>query len=106
MQVPLSRNAQELYDSIMKDIETDLMLSELPKLAEKYKNESEEETAKRGQRYFMALKKCADIFRETMDKSEEDAANLNEFAIGLLKEFSEKHDAGHLSSLEEQILQQ
>lgn len=55
--------ADELYDSIMKDIEPDLLTSNLSKLEEQYKDESEEERAIRMLRYDAANKE----FNERLD---------------------------------------
>ncbi|MBM3227241.1 hypothetical protein FJZ27_00010 [Candidatus Peribacteria bacterium] len=42
---------QELYDSIMRGIEPELCSDTIPHLAEKYKDESKEDRAKRVERY-------------------------------------------------------
>jgi hypothetical protein len=55
--------ADELYDSIMKDIEPDLVTSNLRKLEEQYKDESAEEKTIRMLRYDAANEE----FNERLD---------------------------------------
>lgn len=49
--------AEEVYDMVMGEIETDLMLANIPLLEETYKSETPEQHESRMQRYAVAYKK-------------------------------------------------
>ena len=58
-QIPAS--GQQLYDEIMAKIEPELTTTQLPSLAEKYKNETPEQAKARAERYskaFLAYEKA------------------------------------------------
>lgn len=64
---------EEIYDTIMGQIEPELTTSQMPLLDEKYKSESAEEGAKRKQRYAKAFQAYDEKFRDYRREIEQQA---------------------------------
>ena len=67
---PKVLTGRELYDAVMLHIEPELVSSQAPLLAEKYKNESPADRAERMKRYELAFERCdqaCDEYLKTLD---------------------------------------
>ncbi|MDD5103526.1 MAG: hypothetical protein PHX93_03955 [Candidatus Peribacteraceae bacterium] len=53
--IPAKRTGREIYDSIMREIEPELLSAELPFLEERYQHDTPEQQKKRAERYIKAM---------------------------------------------------
>ena len=60
--------AKQLYDVVMRDIEPDLLSYNLPKLAEFYADETEQQHKRRMQRYQKAYEQFTEAWRAFLTK--------------------------------------
>ncbi len=93
----------ELYDSIMKDIEPELLSDNLPLLKEKYANETPEERAARAARYSVAY---AEYDKRFMKNCEDWNAQLHTYKRDALHQTEHKlksKEAAELESIESSL---
>ena len=101
LQIP--KGANEFYDSIMVDIEPDLVLGELPKLKEKYKDESPKSLKERGMRYYEAFQKFNEMLKVKTLELDDKAHELHSFVIGALENLSKGQDDEDCNQIETHI---
>ena len=97
-------NTQELgtqiYDSIMQEIEPELMSTVIPTLEEKYQNETPEEAKVRKARYDKAFAEYDKRYAAYMTKVEGQVKNLRKQALKQAEQNSRQEDESQLNSLE------
>lgn len=96
--------AEELYDTIMQQVEPELMRANLPTLDDPYQGESDVERKKRYERYseaFAEFEKRKDTY---MTKRREDLDEYYKNRMEQIEAASQKKDAAVLARLEANFL--
>lgn len=102
---PQITGGKEVYDKIMKEIEPDLVSSVMDTLDEKYAGETEEEKAKRMQRYAAAFVEYEKQYQEYMVNKK---GEMKAFGRNMNKAIEEDNTSGEadvLQDLESQFSQ-
>ncbi len=92
--------AEQLYDTLMSEIEPDLMLATLPTLDAKYVGESEADRAVRMKRYEAAYAKFDAEFEKFMADVQEEVRVSRREALKAKEEQDRQSDQPALASLE------
>lgn len=101
--IQIPQDAKVLYDSIMVGIEPDLLTSELPKLTERYRNESIEDLKARGRRYFQAFQKFKEALTTKLSELGKQADTLNSYIRETLEHLSVEQDGENLEHIQTAI---
>ena len=92
--------ADQVYDRIMKDIEPELLTVSNPTLAEKYKDETPEESQARAERYQKAYAEYDKKYEAYMLEFDGMVRGLQHEAVGVVEGESKKGDDDALATLE------
>lgn len=92
--------AEQLYDTLMAEIEPDLLLASLPSLDAKYAGETEAEHALRMKRYDDAYARFDKEFASFMDNVQEEVRVSRRAALKEREEQDRQSDQTALTSLE------
>jgi|TARA_Y100000031_G_scaffold137498_1_gene162498 hypothetical protein len=101
LQIP--QDAKELYNSIMVEIEPDLVTDELPKLSEKYQNESVENLKARGKRYYQAFQTFKKALASKAHELDGKADALDDFVMEALEHLSREQDNEDCNHIEQYL---
>ena len=100
---PVIPTAAEIYDAIMKDIEPELLSTNLSKLAEQNKDESPEENAQRRERYVKAMVQFEAQYAIYLAEQKQAISAYRRTAIASLEQKSQAKEADTLTDLEAAI---
>lgn len=103
VQLPPITGGDELYDSIMSQIEPDLVTAMIPLLEEKYKSETPEQNKMRMERYQKAFEKYKEEFAKYSQNWD---SQLNAFQRSTMQDVENddrKDEGGDLSGIESAI---
>lgn len=103
MIIPQIQDGKEVYDKIMREIESDLCSDAIDTIDEKYPNETKEENAARMERYKKALIKFQEEYEKYRVKRD---TEIRSFGKGLMKsveEHASKDEKDTMSDLESAI---
>lgn len=96
---PKIKSGREIYDSIMGQIEPELVSAEIPKLKEKYSNETTEQKSARGERYRKAFIKYYEMFEIYVADMREKIRRYQRNAMKTVEEISQWEDSSALDNL-------
>ncbi len=88
--IPAKRTGREIYDSIMREIEPELLSAALPGLEEKYKGDTPAQAKERAERYIRAMEEYEKRYEQYRHDQE---ANTRTFKIDAIH-FVEQAAAG------------
>ncbi|OIO54360.1 hypothetical protein AUJ46_03420 [Candidatus Peregrinibacteria bacterium CG1_02_54_53] len=88
--IPAKRTGAEIYNSIMREIEPELTLDQIPLMKEKYKDETPEKKKERGERYAKAMEEYERRYAQYMQKQD---AKVRSFKIGAIHFAEDKASA-------------
>ena len=98
-----SQAIPDLYRVIMHELEPDLLIENLPLLAQKYGDESATDCAKRKERYATAFAECFARIDVVMAQMKEDSHAFKAHVIDLCRVKENAFSADMLLSLEDSI---
>lgn len=93
-------SGEEIYDSIMAQIEPELTTAQLPLLKEKYKSETPEQAKARAERYQKAFKTYDSIYQEFVIEVDTKAHEYRKSALQSAEREESAKEAASLSGLE------
>lgn len=98
---PVIPSAEEVYDSIMQNIEPELTTASIPTLEKKYANETEEERAQRTKRYQKAYAEYDKAYAEYERNLDRQVADYKKDAMKTAEKKSRAEEAELLKQLEQ-----
>jgi hypothetical protein len=98
--IPVIPSGQEIYDSIMAEIEPELTSAERPRLREKYRNEAPEQSRERAKRYRAAFAEYKKRFTASMQALQTKVREYKREAMSTVENRTKSKEANALSSLE------
>lgn len=101
MDRPTLPSAQEIYDSLMKDIEPELLTANIASLKEKYAGESDAERKQRMQRYQRAYKAYDKAYVAYIQNLKTSVNGYRKDALRSVEKRSQARDADLLLRLEQ-----
>ena len=90
-----------VYDALMGQIDPELVTSEIPKLTEKYKDETTKQRETRGERYQEAYKQYESMLTEFVVGLKEHTNTQRRKALASAEAESRKAEEGELQKMEE-----
>lgn len=93
-------SGEEIYDSIMAEIEPELTTPQLPLLKEKYKDETAEQAKARAERYQKAFKLYDSIYQNFVIEVDTKAREYRRSALQSAEREESAKEAASLSGLE------
>jgi RPA family protein len=96
-------SGKEIYDSIMQQIEPELVSVMLPTLKEKYKNETAEEKTKRKDRYNKAFAKYHEMYTAYMADLDARIHRYHKEAMRSIEDFTRRGEDRALEELETSV---
>jgi phage tail tube protein FII len=100
---PVIPTGKELYDLIMKDIEPELLSSELPHLVEKYGNETDDQKLARLQRYARAFARFDEAYETYMTHMRQQVKEYRTQAFRFAESSERTDESTMLSSIEHEF---
>ena len=79
--IPAKRTGREIYDSIMREIEPELLSTELPNLDEMYKDDTPAQAKERAERYIRAMEEYEKRYAQYRQDQE---AHTRAFKLGAI----------------------
>jgi len=101
---PVIPSGQEIFDSIMKDIEQDLISTNVNTLEEKYGTEPEDQKKARLEKYKLAFAEYDKRYKEYMDKLTKDVAEYTKYEVKKIEAKNKKKEQDILADLEASIM--
>jgi len=98
-----SEEVAQLYRRIMRELEPDLLLENIPALGTKYPDESGEETAQRKDRYSTAFTECFRRIDAVLAQMKQDSHVFKAHVLDLCRKKDDASSAGVLHSIENSI---
>jgi hypothetical protein len=98
--IPVTQTPEEIYDAIMVSIEPELTSTQLPLIAEKYKDETAEEKQMRGMRYQKAFQAYEVKFSEYQGALQAAARNFQVHAMKSVEKDDRIKEESELSTIE------
>ena len=100
---PTILSGSEIYDHIMSQIEPELTIAELPRIAERTKGETPEQRQERAQRYTQAFETYDERFRAYSAEWNQDFQRYRRFSFHALEEFTKGIGQTHLDTIVQSI---
>lgn len=98
---PLPRNGTELYDSIMRMVEPELISSEIPKVRERLTKEGPEQAKEHAKRYMEAFRKFNQIMKQSEKTMHQEIKDFTRTAYASLEQISLSFDHDRMEEIEE-----
>lgn len=100
---PAIMDGNEVYDMIMAEIEPDLTTANLPTLAERYKDETDEQKEERAERYKAAFIEYKKRYAEYKEQMTQDVQSYGRNLMRSVEARSTASDESELGELESAI---
>lgn len=100
---PPFRSGEEIFDSIMREIEPDLVSHPSPPLEEKYKDETPEQKVERGKRYEKAFQEYDVRYKAYLAEQQSKVHTFKRDTLRFFEADAGKDDAANLQSLESKL---
>jgi hypothetical protein len=98
--IPPPKSGEEVYDSIMSQIELELTTEVYPTLEAKYKDETPQQKKERGERYAKAMEEYERQYKEYMLREEGDVRAFKRSAFRAVEDQVGGDDRAKLQNLE------
>lgn len=103
-QAPVVPSGRDIYDAIMKNIEPELLSSELPLLKQKYGDEAGDVKAKRMARYAKAFAKYDEAYETYMTHLRQQVREYRHASFKWVEEETNGKENAVMNQLEQQML--
>ena len=101
---PVIPSGQEIFDMIMKDIEPDLISTNVNTLEEQYGTEPEEQKKARLEKYKLAFAEYDKRYKEYMDELTKDVSEYTKYEMKKIEVKNKEKEQGILANLEASIM--
>lgn len=98
--IPPNKSGEAIYDSIMQEIEPELMTKVLPTLEEKYKNETPEQKTARAERYTKAFTEYEKRYQAYLLSEESKLRTFKRAAFKGVEERTGEDDRARLTQID------
>jgi len=96
-------SGEELYNTLMADIEADLLTQNIPNLNQKYAGETKEQNAERLERYRRAYEKYDEAFASWMQKFDHLVNQYRKEALKMQETESLATDSARMNAIEREF---